>query len=307
MNIQQLEYIVAVDQYRHFGKAAKACHVTQPTLSMMIQKLEEELDVKIFDRSKKPVIPTIIGQTIIDKARKVIKETKGINQLVKLHKGSLEGTLNLGIIPTLAPYLLPLFLKPLLDRYPGVELRIWEYTTDRLIDLIKKGILDAGLMATPLNEDQLSEFPIFYEPFLVYSTQTFEKEYIIPKDIDPKSLWLLEEAHCFRTQVINLCTLREKLDRRLQYEAGSIETLIRLVDTQQGITIIPKMATNNLSQSQQKQLKHFKPPAPAREISIVTHKDFSREKMVEILKEVIKETTPQHLQMKQEVYPISIK
>lgn len=306
MNIQQLEYIVAVDQFRHFGKAAKSCHVTQPTLSMMIQKLEEELDIKIFDRSKKPVMPTSIGITIIDKARKIIKETKGINQLVKLHKGSIEGVLHLGIIPTLAPYLLPLFLKPFLIKYPGIQLKIWEYTTGQLIELLKKGILDAGLMATPVEESQLVETPVFYEPFYVYSTHTFEKEYLLPKDIDTKELWLLEEAHCFRSQVIKLCTLRKQVDRQLQYEAGSIETLIRLVDTQDGVTIVPHLAVKHLLKTQKNRLKPFKPPAPAREISVVTHQDFSREKVVEILREMVIEAIPSELRQGDNIKTIEV-
>ena len=295
MTLQQFEYILAVARHRHFARAAEACFVTQPTLSMMIQKLEEELGIKVFDRSRKPVSITPVGEMVLERARKVLKETEGITELVKAYKGHIEGTINMGIIPTLAPYILPLFARPFLDKYPGVKLRIWEYTTMQIVGHLRDGSLDLGLMATPINYPSIEEYPLFYEPFVIYSTNTYLKDYLMPKDIDPNQLWLLEEAHCFQSQVVNLCELRQKSGHRLDYEAGSIETLIQLVDSQQGITILPQLATLSMSKGQRKRLKYFQPPAPAREISLVAYQGFARHQLLEAVKEAIVNSLPNGL------------
>ncbi|MCB0551838.1 MAG: LysR family transcriptional regulator [Phaeodactylibacter sp.] len=292
MTLQQLEYVLAVARHRHFARAAEACFVTQPTLSMMIQKLEEELGVKIFDRSRKPVSTTPVGELILERARKALKEAEGITELVKAYKGHIEGTINMGIIPTLAPYILPLFARPFLEKYPGVKLRIWEYTTQQIIQHLREGSLDVGLMATPVNYPGIDEHPVFYEPFVVYTTNTYQKEYLVPKDIDPNQLWLLEEAHCFQSQVVNLCDLRQKAGQRLDYEAGSIETLIQLVDSQQGITILPQLATISMAKKQRQRLKPFQPPAPAREISLVAYHGFARDRLLVAIKEAIVQALP---------------
>lgn len=306
MTLQQLEYILAVARHRHFARAAEACFVTQPTLSMMIQKLEEELGVKIFDRSRKPVTVTPVGEMILERARKVMKESEGISELVKAYKGHIEGTINMGIIPTLAPYILPLFARPFLEKYPGVKLRIWEYTTQQIIQYLREGALDIGLMATPVNYPGIDEYPVFYEPFVVYTTNIYLKEYLLPRDIDPNQLWLLEEAHCFQSQVANLCELRQKNGRRLDYEAGSIETLIQLVDSQQGITILPQLATLSMPKSQRLRLKPFQPPAPAREISLVAYHGFARSRMLEAVKESIIGALPGNLKKGGELKRVDI-
>ena len=259
MTLQQLEYILAVARHRHFARAAEACFVTQPTLSMMIQKLEQELGVQIFDRSRKPVALTPIGELILERAQKILKEAEGISELVRAYKGHIEGTINMGIIPTLAPYILPLFARPFLEKHPGVKLKVWEYTTGQIARHLRSGALDVGLMATPVHSPGIEEFPVFYEPFVVYTTNTYEKEFLLPKDIDPSQLWLLEEAHCFQSQVINLCELRQKSGQRLDYQAGSLETLIHLVDSQKGITILPQLATLTMPKGQRRRLKPFLP------------------------------------------------
>jgi len=306
MTIQQMEYIAAVARHRHFARAAEACFVTQPTLSMMIRKLEEELGIKVFDRSRKPVGLTPVGEMILERARKILKEAEGIEELVKAYKGHIEGTINMGIIPTLAPYLLPLFAGPFLEKYPGVKLKIWEYTTEQIVQHLKAGTLDVGLMATPISFPGIEEYPIFYEPFIVYTTNTYRKEYLLPKDIDPKQLWLLEEAHCFQSQVIRLCELRQKSGQRLDYEAGSIETLIQLVDSQQGITILPELATLSMGAEQRKRLKPFKPPAPAREISLVAYHGFARDRMLAAVKEAIFESLPENLKKERKLQRVDL-
>lgn len=283
MNLSQLEYIVALDQHRHFANAAKACFVTQPTLSMMVQKLEEELDSKIFDRSKKPLIPTETGKLLIEQARRVLQEANVLSEIVAQQKGILEGELRLGIIPTLAPYLLPLFIKSFLKKHPKIHLKIAEYTTEVMAEKLKRGQLDAGILVTPLKDVNLKETPLFYETFFVYASHGFEKEYLLPEDLNPNELWLLEEGHCFRSQIMNLCEIQKQSTMQLEYAAGSLETLRQLVDNQDGVTILPELAIQYLSPKKQQQLKPFQPPAPVREVSLVTHRDFIKRALIEAL------------------------
>jgi LysR family transcriptional regulator, hydrogen peroxide-inducible genes activator len=292
MTLVQLEYIVAVDTYRHFALAAEKSFVTQPTLSMQILKLEEELGVKIFDRSKQPVVPTEVGEEIIQQARLLLSQAQGIREIISTKKGELAGELRLGVIPTLAPYLLPLFLKNFLVRYPKVKLRVTELTTENIAQDLKKNKLDAGLLVTPLNDGSLKEQVLFYEELVAYvsrSNALYEKKYVLPNDIDLDRLWLLEEGHCFRAQILNLCELRNALPagRAFEYEAGSIETLRRMVEQDNGVTIIPELATLDLSAKQQKLVRYFDAPPPVREVSLVTHRDYVKKRLIEVIKEEI--------------------
>lgn len=298
MTITQLEYIIAVDTYRHFAKAADECFVTQPTLSMQIQKLEESLDVKIFDRSKQPVIPTEVGEEIIRQARKIVQEAKHIHQLVKDRKGILQGELRIGIIPTLAPYLLPMFLQPFLKKYPDINIKVKEMTTDVIIDQLKKGRIDAGVLVTPLQEKSLKEYPLFYEELVAYVSKKnaiFKKTYVLPDDINVEDLWLLEEGHCFRSQIVNLCELKKhsKEFHKFEYEAGSVETLRKMVEISNGVTIIPELATLDLTSKQMGLIRHFKSPAPVREVSIVTVRDYLKKRLIDVLKNEILDILPE--------------
>ncbi len=307
MNLQQLEYIIAVDTHRHFAKAAKACHVTQPTLSMMIQKLEDELEAKIFDRSKQPVIPTETGKLLIDQARRVMVASKEFKEIVNRQKGIVAGQLHLGVIPTLAPYLVPLFIHAFLKKYPDVHLRITELTTEQIVVGLKKGELDAGLLVTPLQNPSIREMPLFYEPFWVYSSHSYDKQYLLPSDIDPQELWLLEEGHCLRSQILNLCELRKQSNHFLQYENGSIETFKRLVDIKQGITILPELATLSLSAQQKKRLMPFKAPVPVREVSLATHRNFIKQSMITALQQEILSAVPDALKDGKQFRTIELK
>ena len=264
MNLQQLEYIVALATHQHFGKAAEACFVTQPTLSMMVQRLEEELDVKIFDRSRQPVIPTAVGQEIIDQARQLLREAASLHEIAQASKSTIAGELRLGIIPTLSPYLLPLFLPAFVKKYPEVKLKISERTTALIVEMLQAGALDAGILVTPLQNSSMRETPLFYEPFVVYSAKDYGKEFLLPEDIDPNQLLLLEEGHCLRSQILNICALRSKTDQHVEYEAGSLETLKQLVDVNNGITILPELATLYLSKEQLKKVKRLAQPEPGR-------------------------------------------
>lgn len=311
MTLTQLEYIIAVDNTRHFAKAAALCFVTQPTLSMQVQKLEEELGVQIFDRSKQPVVPTQAGVEIIAQARKAIAECNGVLEVVQTQKGILHGQLQVGIIPTLAPYLLPLFIPAFTQKYPQVKLVVNELTTDLIITRLREGRIDAGILVTPLQENGINEEPMFYEELVAYVSKdnsAYKKNYVLAADIDPNKLWLLEEGHCFRSQIVNLCHLRKssKEGSHFEYEAGSIETLRRLVETNDGITIIPELATLDMSSKQEKHLRYFKSPAPVREVSIATHRNYVKRRLVQALKKEILAAIPEKVKnnLKKKVVPI---
>ncbi len=287
-----------MDTHRHFAKAAAACFVTQPTLSMQLLKLEQELSIKIFDRSKQPVVATHAGTELILHARKILSERNNLLDFLHLHKGVLAGELKVGIIPTLAPYLLPLFIPSFTKKYPNVKLIINEMTTDVIINRLREGKIDTGILVTPLNEAGIKEQVLFYEEMLAYISSknaAFKKTYVLPQDIDPNKLWLLEEGHCFRTQIANLCQLRRASveGSHFEYEAGSLETLRRLVELNDGITILPELATFEMTAKQKSLLRKFRQPIPMREVSIITHRDHVKKNLIEILKKEIITSLPE--------------
>jgi LysR family hydrogen peroxide-inducible transcriptional activator len=311
MNFQQLEYILAVDQARHFVTAASMCHVTQATLSMMIRKLEEEIGVSIFDRSRVPVIPTEIGKKIIHQARIILAGRDKIHGIIHEEQQEIQGDLRVGIIPTLAPYLLPLFLNDFLSSYPRVTLQINELTTDEITQRLERHELDAAILAVPLHHKGLVEEHLFYEEFVLYapaSEQLMKKKYILPNDIDVNRLWLLEEGHCLREQVINLCELKnkERTMHQLDFAAGSIETLRRMVEINQGITILPSLALKFMTPSQQKNIRHFRRPAPVRQIGLVTYRYFIKEKLISAFRDTIMAHVPADMkkEMQREIIEI---
>lgn len=300
MTLVQLNYIVAVDNLRHFAEAAEQCHVTQPTLSMQIHKLEQELGVKIFDRSKQPVMPTESGREIIAQARKILAEYEIIKNIVDEKKGIHAGELKVGIIPTLAPYLLPLFVQSFSQKYPKVKLIVHELTTETIISRLKEGRIDVAILVTPLQEKGIKEYVLFYEKLVAYVSKKnslFKKNYLLSKDIDPSKLWLLEEGHCFRSQIMNLCELQKagKEESYFEYEAGSIETLRRMVEINDGITILPELATMDLKVSQMQLIRQFKQPVPMREVSLVVHRDFVKKKLVDIFRQEIIASIPEKI------------
>lgn len=314
MNIQQLEYIIAVDTHRHFSKAAEASFVTQPTLSMMIQKLEDELEVKIFDRSQLPVQPTSIGRRIIDQAKVVLNEVSQIKEIILEEKGVVQGVFRLGIIPTVAPYLLPKLMQVHTENQHDISISITELTTDQVLKGLADDTLDGGIVATPLKEPTITEHPIYYEQFFAYVSPLertlYAKNSLSENDLSSTRLWLLDEVHCFRTQILHLCNLKKRRDKNqsiFSYEAGSIDTLIQIVDQNDGITVIPEMAVANLSESQKKNVRPFKNVTPVREISLITRKDYLRERIVEIIVDEVKAAVPRSLQdeaMKKYVIPL---
>lgn len=302
MTFIQLEYIVALETHRHFATAAEHCFVTQPTLSMQIQKMEAELGVKIFDRSKQPVVPTELGHQLIEQARKILAEKSMIDELVQAKKGILTGELRVGIIPTLAPYLLPLFILQFTKKYPQVKLVVSELTTELIITRLKESRIDVGILVTPLNEDGIKEHVLFYEELVAYVSKNnaaFSKTYVLAQDIDPTRLWLLEEGHCFRSQILNLCELRKasKDGGNFEYEAGSFETLRRMVELNDGITVLPELATIDLNARQVQLVRQFKKPAPMREVSMAVHRDFVKKRLIEVLKAEIISAVPDKIKL----------
>ena len=290
MTLTQLEYIVSLDTHRHFALAAEKCFITQPTLSMQIQKLEEELGVKIFDRTKQPVIPTEIGAELIAQARRTLWDAEMLKQIINDQKDTLSGELRIGIIHTLAPYILPPLYKSMKAKYPKLALDIKEQITEDIIQELKNNRLDCSIVVTPLKDPSIREDVLFYEELFVYvasKNALSDKKYVLASEIDPNQLWLLEEGHCFRSQIINLCELRKRNDFNFKFETGSMETLKRMVEKSDGITILPELAVIEFSRSRLKMVKQIKHPSPAREVSLITHRDHVKTKLIQKLKEEI--------------------
>ncbi len=301
MTLVQLEYIVAVDDKRHFAKAAKKCFVTQPTLSMQIQKLEEQLEVQIFNRSKHPIEPTEIGERIIKQARVVLHEANRVNELISDVKGIIAGDLRIGIIPTLSPYLLPLFINSFIKEYPEIHIEVQELITDQIIDKIEKRQLDIGIFVTPVENEYLQELPLFYEEFVAYvskSSPLFEKMELEPKDINLDDVWVLNEGHCFRNQVLNICKPRKSKGEKFRFECGSLEALKKIVDHHSGLTLLPELATLDMTNTELAKVRTFSKPVPVREVSLVVHKSFAKQGLTKALYDSIKSSIPDDISSK---------
>ena len=291
MTITQLYYVLAVAEHQNFTKAAEKCFVTQPTLSMQIQKLEDQLDVQIFDRSKKPIELTEIGKKIVSQAKNIVNEADRIQDIVDQQKGFIGGEFKLGIIPTIMPTLLPMFLKTFIKRYPKVKLKIEELTTEDIIQRMMDGHLDAAIAATPLENENIKEWPLYYEPFVAYvpeSHRLHNQKNINVADLEIEDLLLLEDGHCFRDGVINLCKASKTYDEdSFHLESGSIEMLIKLSNEGMGMTMLPYLHTLDIKEKEKKNLHHFNEPSPAREVSIIYHKSELKMQIIEALHAVI--------------------
>ena len=239
ITLTKLEYIVAIDEYRHFATAAEKCFVTQPTLSMQIKKLEDELGVIIFDRSRQPVVPTDLGAKLIEQARMTLSATQRIKEIIQEEQQEVEGTLKIGIIPTLAPYLLPVFIGPYIRKYPAVKVEVEELVSEEIIRRLKRDMLDVGLFVTPYHDEKIVERPVFYEEMLVYAhpdSELLKKKEVGHEDIVTSDIWMLGNGHCFRNQVVNLCEMSASQHKNLpfEFESNSLETLMRIVDVEGG-------------------------------------------------------------------------
>lgn len=298
MNIQQLEYILAVDSYRHFAKAAEHCRVTQPTLSMMIQKLEDELGIKLFDRNLQPVRPTPAGKKVIEQARNVLYQASLIKDIVNEEEQSLKGTFRLAVLPTIAPYLLPRFFQKMAEKNPDMDIRVLEMKTAPTMNALLNGEIDAAIIANQPVESQLQGDILYYEQFFGYVARNesiFKKDMIRTADISDERLWLLDEGHCFRDQLMRFCQMEKVKIRQAAYRLGSLETFMRMVESGNGITFIPELATLQLSKEQTELVRPFAIPKPTREIVFVTRKDFIRHTLAGILIENIKKSVPKSM------------
>ena len=307
VTLTQLGYAVAVDEHRHFGAAAAACHVTQPTLSMQLRKLEASLGVPLFDRERSPVTPTDAGARILEQARQVLREAARLIELRESHTNVIAGELRLGVIPTLAPYLLPRTLPVLGRRHPELELVVEERVTDDVIERVRSGALDAGLIATSVAGSDLTERRLFTEPFVGYvstSHRLASRQTIRPADLSLDDLWLLTEGHCFRTQTVRLCRNRSRRSARsatactlgARFESGNLETLKRIVEGGVGMTLLPRLAADDLRASAQRHLlKPFGSRPPSRDVRLLCRRSQPRAQLVNAFVNVVLEGLPQDM------------
>ena len=295
MTLQQLQYVVALDTHRHFVKAAESCHVAQPTLTLQVKKLEEQMSTILFDRSKQPLEPTPLGEIFIIKARQILREIDELKEIVSSEKDQMNGEFKLGIIPTLAPSLLPLFISDFLGKHQDTQLVVEELQSEEIIEKLEQKQLDLGILVTPLNEPDIREVPLFYEPFLIYADenqQLLKKDKVDVSDLRPEGLWLLRQGHCFRNQTLNICRFDvSENPRNLIMEAGSIETLKKMILKVSGYTLIPELSFNK--NNDMSNIIRFNDPQPVREVSIVVHKHFTKERLISELRRSIIAHTPQ--------------
>lgn len=297
-SLNQLEYIVAVDKLRHFGKAADACHVTQPTLSMQIQKVEDEIGYPLFDRLKKPVVPTPKGQRFIEQSKVLLHEHKKLMEMSKGQSGMLSGDFRLGVIPTLAPYVVPLFIEAFSKQHPKVDLRIDELKTDVIIQKLRDDTLDAGLLATPLGESGVIEKVLFYEPFHLYVSKRHplsDRKRIKEEDLDSTDMWLLQDGHCLRNQIVRFCSLKndEGVFPNVHFEGGNIDTLRNIIKKSRGYTLVPALFVETLADSEKRDfVREFERPTPAREVSLVYRRDQWKSDILDALEKSVRAGLP---------------
>lgn len=303
MTLTQLEYVVAVATYKSFVAAAEKSFVTQPTLSMQIHKLEEELNVKIFDRNKHPIATTEAGEEIVAQAKIILSEASKVQELIQKRQGTVAGSFRIGIIPTLSPYILPQLLENHAKAHPELKLIVTELQTKDIIKKLKDDEIDCGLLSTPLEDNHIKEYPLFYESLIAYFSKddaALQKRTIAPADIDLQKLWMLNEGNCLRNQIMNLCSEHiEKLqaDRPYQYESGNVETLRKMVDKNGGVTILPELATFEFSEDQMDNLRYFDDEEPVREISLVTNDHFVRLSVLQTLMDEILKLVPEKMRV----------
>lgn len=295
MTLQQLEYIVALDKTRHFVRAAESCMVTQPTLSTMVQKLEEELGCQLFDRSAQPIEPTQAGKQILQQAQIILFNARQLKEQVASQKNGLQGSLSLAMIPTVAPLLLPQFISKFRTLYPEISLHATELRTETIIQKLHSAEIDMAILATPLNDPKILEVPLYYEKFVAYISPNdalYSLPELTPAEMPTENLWILEEGHCLRNQVLNFCNQKMSTST---IEAGSIDTLVKIVDINCGYTVIPELHINVLTEEQKKNLRPIVRPEATREISMIIRHDYAREGLMNAVAESIKQIIPAHM------------
>ena len=303
MTITQLEYVVAVATYKSFVSASEKCFVTQPTLSMQIQKLEDEMGIRIFDRNKHPIAVTDLGNVIIAQARVALAECERMHEIIQTQQTSLTGKFKFAAIPTVAPNILPALLENYSKSHPGVKLQVKEMETDQIIMALMNNEIDAALLSTPLEEKGIKEYPLFYEPFVGYFSNNepaLKKKMITPNDIALDRIWLLNEGHCMRNQIINLCSDQiQKLqaERPYRYESSNVETLRKMVEKNGGMSILPELATLEFNEDQIERIRYFENPEPVREISLVTNSHYVKMTILQTLMDEILKLVPEKMRV----------
>lgn len=299
MNLQQLEYIIALDQFKHFGQAAEHCRVSQPTLSTMIQKLEEELGAKIFDRSSHPIRTTAVGRRILGQASQVLRQVELFGQIVEDETNALGGKLTLSILPTIAPYLLPRVL-PLLEReLPNLSITFTEEVTSQCLESLRSGRADAAIIATDPEDELLTSTHLYYEEFVGYvgrEEALFHERLIRTSEIDGARLWLLDEGHCFRDQLMRYCQIRRASKHNYSYRQGSLATFKNMVELGTGLTFLPELIIPTLSQENKELVRPFAIPRPTRHVELCVRRDFARTQVLEVLSRIIRSTLPERMQ-----------
>lgn len=295
MNFQQLEYALAIHKYKNFGAAADQCGISQATLSAMIKKLELELDILLFDRSRKPVKTTSEGLVFIEKARDILKIKEEIFE-INGSDSEMKGNLKIGIIPTVVNALLPMVLPRILKENPKIELEIKEIPTEQIKQQLSNDEIDLGILATPIQDEVFEEHVLYYEPMWVYGIENQQKQYISSSDVKNQNIWLLEEGHCFREQMRTICEIREKAPKHknLEFKGNSFMTLMHMCDQFGGLTLLPELYVKELPAPLQKKSKSFTTPIPVREISILSYRKTGNQKIIDYLSTLIqKEVAPQ--------------
>ena len=298
MTLQQLEYVVALADHGQFLKAAEACEVTQPTLSSMIQKLEEELGAKLFDRRSKPVVPTAVGRVVVEQARELLSGARRLRERVDEQQNAVSGEFRVAVLPTIAPYLLPRFLPEFSRKYAQVDLQIREMKTAAVKRALEKGDIDAAIVAQLADLEEFCAESLFYEQYFVYSSHNSDlhsRDSVRTADLREVPLWLLDEGHCFRDQLVSFCHLKSARRSQRSYHLGSIETFMRIVESGMGATFIPELCTLQLSDEQKKLVRPFALPVPTREIVLLTAKDFVRDSLKRLLVEEIRKAVPESM------------
>ncbi len=298
MNIQQLEYLLALRKHRHFVKAAEECGVTQPTLSAMISRLEDELGVKLIERTAHPLSLTPIGDKVADHAAEVLISVRGITDIVAEEIGECTGDINIGILPTITPFLLPKLIR-MHDRIAEkMNVRFFELTTAQCEARLLDGSLDLAIVAGDLKESRYTSHTLYYEEFVGYVSRNepqFASEFLRSSELNPDRLWLLDEGHCFRNQLVRFCSLAEVHERRINYVLNGIETYMHLVEEGRGITFVPELAVETMSKQQKELLRRFAIPRPVRPIMLIHSPSYMRESVVQHLAEIIREAVPSRL------------
>lgn len=286
MNLQQFEYLVAVDKHKSFSKAAEACFITQATLSTMVKKFEEEVGITIFDRKTLPILTTDCGKPYIEKARQMVKLAYEMKSMSTHILSDISGELHIGVIPTVASNLLHHLIPVLVSKYPNLILHIQEITTENIVNQLKAGTIDGGILSTPLSKpDAFEETMLYYEKLMVYGKlQTNNQAFLSPKDLMNENVWLLEQGNCISDQIMNVCQLsQKKMNNNIHFHPNSFESLLNIVDSLNGLTVIPELFVKELPKKRKVLITDFVKPYPVREISLVSHRPFVKKRLLDAL------------------------